>query len=271
MERLRKTHMDLFFVPVGNSDVDFHKTMAAISDGTVLDCRQGRRLARRQYLTTRLLDPIGLIAGTQTRGSDYDLSSEDKEDLMNIQKSAKRHFDENVRISNSPNRDAYHESKSKTLPPIGSRVRRGPDWHYRQQDSNGTGTVIGHAGNDQQLWIEWDADENQNVYMYGALGYDVLIVDEPRKLKPGEKIAVGCKVVPGKDWQNTDGNVNLGVVIKVKRNKKKAKVRWNNGKRGSYMYDDIQQVQVKTEADSRKVWFFYLFVDWVVSRTDTVK
>jgi hypothetical protein len=33
--------------------------------------------------------------------------------------------------------------------------------------------------------------------MYGALGYEVLIVDEPRKLKPGEKIAVGCKVVPG--------------------------------------------------------------------------
>jgi hypothetical protein len=31
----------------------------------------------------------------------------------------------------------------------------------------------------------------------------------------------------GKDWKNTDGNVNLGVVIKVKRNKKKAKVRHN--------------------------------------------
>jgi hypothetical protein len=29
----------------------------------------------------------------------------------------------------------------------------------------------------------------------------------------------------GKDWKNTDGNVNLGVVIKVKRHKKKAKVR----------------------------------------------
>jgi hypothetical protein len=66
---------------------------------------------------------------------------------MNIQKSAKRHYDENAKTSNSPDRDTYHESKSKTLPPIGSRVRRGPDWHYRQQDSNGPGTVIGHAGN----------------------------------------------------------------------------------------------------------------------------
>jgi hypothetical protein len=28
----------------------------------------------------------------------------------------------------------------------------------------------------------------------------------------------------GKDWKNTDGKVNLGVVIKVKRHKKKAKV-----------------------------------------------
>ena len=27
--------------------------------------------------------------------------------------------------------------------------------------------------------------------------YDVLIVDESRQLKPGEKIAIGCRVKPG--------------------------------------------------------------------------
>jgi hypothetical protein len=32
--------------------------MAAISDGTVLDCRQGRRLARRQYLTVCMFKDI---------------------------------------------------------------------------------------------------------------------------------------------------------------------------------------------------------------------
>jgi hypothetical protein len=47
------------------------------------------------------------------------------------------------------------------------------------------------------VWVEWDEDGNDNVYGYGATGYDVLIVDEPRKLKIGQEIAVGCVVRPG--------------------------------------------------------------------------
>ena len=50
---------------------------------------------------------------------------------------------------------------------------------------------------DNQVWVEWDANAHQNLYSYGSHGYDVLIVDEPRKLNPGEKIAVGCQVIPG--------------------------------------------------------------------------
>ena len=39
----------------------------------------------------------------------------------------------------------YKESTSKMFPPIGSRVRRGPDWHWEDQDHGGPGTVVGHA------------------------------------------------------------------------------------------------------------------------------
>lgn len=39
----------------------------------------------------------------------------------------------------------YEESKSSVnLPPVGTRVRRGPDWCYGHQDSNGPGTIVGH-------------------------------------------------------------------------------------------------------------------------------
>lgn len=40
--------------------------------------------------------------------------------------------------------DQYMESSSDSLPPIGSRVCRGPDWMWKNQDSDGPGTVIGH-------------------------------------------------------------------------------------------------------------------------------
>jgi hypothetical protein len=38
----------------------------------------------------------------------------------------------------------YREIKDSKFPPIGSRVRRGPDWKWNMQDSNGPGTVTGH-------------------------------------------------------------------------------------------------------------------------------
>lgn len=36
------------------------------------------------------------------------------------------------------------ELDSSHLPPLGSRVRRGPDWRYNNQDQGGPGTVVGH-------------------------------------------------------------------------------------------------------------------------------
>ena len=39
----------------------------------------------------------------------------------------------------------HREMDDKDLLPLGARVRRGPDWSWENQDSNGPGTVVGHS------------------------------------------------------------------------------------------------------------------------------
>ena len=31
------------------------------------------------------------------------------------------------------------------MPHVGTRVRRGPDWKWKNQDARGPGTVVGHS------------------------------------------------------------------------------------------------------------------------------
>lgn len=35
-----------------------------------------------------------------------------------------------------------HRKPTTSMPPIGTRVRRGPDWRYNEQDTHGPGTVV---------------------------------------------------------------------------------------------------------------------------------
>lgn len=43
----------------------------------------------------------------------------------------------------------FSEFNGSNLPPLGSRVRRGPDWKWANQDQGGAGTVVGHASSEQ--------------------------------------------------------------------------------------------------------------------------
>lgn len=49
-------------------------------------------------------------------------------------------IDENTQEEN----DAYEE-RDPRMPSLGSRVKRGRDWRYPDQDKFGPGTVIGHS------------------------------------------------------------------------------------------------------------------------------
>ncbi|XP_045201061.1 uncharacterized protein LOC123554780 isoform X2 [Mercenaria mercenaria] len=249
LERLRPYSVDVYFVPVGSSDMEFIDTMVICSNGILLDYRQGNRLSRRQSLMAQLLNPLQPTPYVQLSGSITGLSEDDKEDIMNIK----------GRIRKQPN--PYFESKSKQLPLVGSRVRRDPDWKEDMDDSNdnGPGTVIGHCRCENHIYVEWDADGYLRLYTYKPNAYEVFVVDEPRGLKPDENIAVGCEVKPGKDWMRLEGKMNTGVVIKLDRKSKKAQVRWNTGKRGDYSYggDGIQEIEVITRIRFFLLWAYF--------------
>ncbi|XP_048253092.1 uncharacterized protein LOC124131409 isoform X3 [Haliotis rufescens] len=126
------------------------------------------------------------------------------------------------------------------LPPLGSRVRRGPDWNRQDEDVEGPGTIINHANDPQLLWVEWDLNGDR-VYQY-RYGYDemyeVLLIDKARQLSAAELIEIGVKVKRGVDWSygNEDGGPGaFGIVIRA-RGDGKVKVRWDNGHISSYNF-----------------------------------
>lgn len=143
--------------------------------------------------------------------------------------------------------DYYLERDNENLPKIGSRVRRGPDWHWQVQDSNGPGTVIGHAGDHMSAWVEWDANGHVNIYRYGDGGaFDLLLVEEPRILSKFETIAVGCLVKKGPGWKSyigEDGPAERGVVIRIKPDNT-ITVYWDDKKRGTYKWDGSSKGEI---------------------------
>ncbi|XP_061168834.1 uncharacterized protein LOC133178088 [Saccostrea echinata] len=93
--------------------------------------------------------------------------------------------------------DDVFTERHANLPTIGTRVKRGPHWTYKNQDSNGPGTVIGHSEKFGWVFVEWDNGVRLR-YQYGFDGldekYDIATTSEPRVLI-NELIAVGCLVI----------------------------------------------------------------------------
>ncbi|XP_052244299.1 uncharacterized protein LOC127853652 isoform X2 [Dreissena polymorpha] len=178
------------------------------------------------------------------------LSIEDEEDIRDIQEVSMTRFQNEKEIETK----VYAESKNDAFPVIGSRVRRGPDWVWDNQDHHGPGTVVGHSEDDFKVWVTWDFDNMTTVYRYGLGAYDVIVTDEPRTLKPGKTMAVGCRVKPGRDARMLDAIWSdiafstQGVVIR--KGSQKAHVRWENGKRGDYSYgkDGRYEIEICTTA-----------------------
>ncbi|XP_052793142.1 uncharacterized protein LOC128227021 [Mya arenaria] len=248
MQTFSRKDNEMIFIPVGDCDREFIELMSTVAEGKVKDVNYGRRLARRLHLCHLTpVDPLGLASGllSDLLPQDPSLSEEDKEDIKEIQEDSKRHFMKVISSGSlSGLQDKYRDTDSKTLPAVGTRVRRGPDWKWKQQDSDGPGTVIGHSHNDGQVWVEWDADEHTNVYRYGNGDFDLLIVDEPRVPPHGRKVAVGCLVKPGKDGSST-GKKSWDSGVVVKMSPPTALVRWDDGKRGDYSYGEDGKYEIE--------------------------
>uniref|UniRef100_A0A8W8I4E4 MIB/HERC2 domain-containing protein n=1 Tax=Magallana gigas TaxID=29159 RepID=A0A8W8I4E4_MAGGI len=112
--------------------------------------------------------------------------------------------------------DLYNE-RDPNMPPLGSRVRRGRDWQWGNQDRFGPGGW---------LKVEWDMDSTTIYhYRYGSNHtendkYDVKVCNEPRLLE-NQLIETGCLVTRGPDWNchDQDGGVGtVGSVLSVKDN-----------------------------------------------------
>ncbi|XP_046572283.1 uncharacterized protein LOC124280408 isoform X2 [Haliotis rubra] len=117
------------------------------------------------------------------------------------------------------------------LPDLGTRVVRGPDWRWGDQDDGGAGTVINHGEDGESLWLSWD-NGFTNVYRYGVSGnYDALIVDDqPRMVNQEGAIDIGMQVERGPNWPDTSGqNDSLGLYGTVIRKRNgRVLVIWNN-------------------------------------------
>ncbi|XP_052282105.1 uncharacterized protein LOC127879368 isoform X2 [Dreissena polymorpha] len=236
---MNKTDKSVFFVAVGDFNKDFVQVLRSI-DKKVYNYTDGRRLAKRYFLST-MAASFDFTAFRFDFRRRPDMSSEDRADMHDIRMES--HW--RTQMIDSDPKKLYHESLSTTLPKIGSRVRRGPDWRNNDQDGNGPGTVVGHSEEDSRVWVCWDV-ESEFLYLqnYGENGYDVLVTGEQRTLKPGEKIGVGCTVKPGRDSQNQGFHEwNTGVVIRVQP--PKAHVRWDSGSRGDYSYGEDGKYEIE--------------------------
>ncbi|XP_052278672.1 uncharacterized protein LOC127877082 isoform X2 [Dreissena polymorpha] len=242
--------VSVLYVGVGHYDKEFLEILAADSpSSTVFTYKDGRRLSRRNYLCLK----VSFVELTLARlighgmGADTTITAEDLDDLRDIERTSANYLARIERGERQSREEKYHESSNPQLPMIGTRVVRGLDWTYVDQDKNGPGTIVGHAANDAVVWVHWDESNELYWYPYGDAGFAVLISDDERKLRPGEIVAVGCRVKPS-PFAKVEGvhAWNTGVVIRL--NPPKAHVRWSNGKRGDYTYgvDDDAEIELSS-------------------------
>ncbi|XP_062596397.1 uncharacterized protein LOC134257816 [Saccostrea cucullata] len=173
----------------------------------------------------------------QTRG--YQRSSEDDINQICEILNEKSVYTNDEAEFGASDEEEFKERYS-TMPCIGTRVRRGKDWEWGDQDSNEVGTVVGHSTQVGWINVHWDNGRVLN-YRYGYNGlfeaYDLTVCDEPRTTSKG-KVAVGCLVKKGPDWQWGDQNgseESIGTVYRVKHNGV-VHVRWPNGNKSNYRF-----------------------------------
>ncbi|XP_062577376.1 uncharacterized protein LOC134239231, partial [Saccostrea cucullata] len=129
---------------------------------------------------------------------DKEFSEKDQEDIFEIcSKKSLYNSEDSVKAEVVDEIDEVYQERDPRMPPLGSRAKRGRDWKWNNQDSNGPGTVIGHLKEVGWLNVNWDTGLVYG-YRYGSTKderdkYDVQVCNEPRILE-NEPIATGCPV-----------------------------------------------------------------------------
>ena len=156
---------------------------------------------------------------------------------------------EEMELATGTTDEVSSKSAAKDAPSIGTKVKRGPDWQWGDQDGGAgkLGTVIEAIDPDGWIEVKWDEGGSNN-YRWGVDGkYDLEIVTEegsssvtPKKSKTRDSaeagLAVGTKVKRGPDWVygDQDGEKGVGEVIAKPDSDGWVKVKWESG--GEFIY-----------------------------------
>ncbi|XP_046568677.1 uncharacterized protein LOC124277072 isoform X1 [Haliotis rubra] len=238
---------EIVFVPVGAfCNMSCLQALASFCYGKVADATSLARLPKYQFLHKSAIHVIDYIRDNDQTSATFraglhevflelepSLDQSDRRDLHSL---LAPKVDSMINHGSVYNFQNVHEDPE--LPPLGSRVVRGPDWLWGNQDTEAPGTIFNHAL-DNIVWVIWD-NGHSNVYRYGQKDkYDVITVeDQPRDIDD-YSIAVGVQVERGADWHflygNQDGGPgNYGTVIRITTGK--VKVRWQKGGMYTYRY-----------------------------------
>ncbi|XP_046350608.2 uncharacterized protein LOC124131392 [Haliotis rufescens] len=235
------------WIPAGNAKMSFIKSLASFAYAQLLsgsDIKQLCKYQRIQVTIGKIFVCMQNNIGSSGSGDETeaimnafagDLDPEDKEEVLNTVR-AKLEGKPGVGSEECGpvDFDNVIESENPVLPALGTRVVRGPDWKWDNQDTDGVGTVINHIHDPRKIcwiWVHWD-NGSCNKYRYGADGaFDVKSVEcQPRMVYSDLLIGIGCEVQRGADWQDEYGDQDggpggVGVVVRVKDNGM-VKVRW---------------------------------------------
>ncbi|XP_071117336.1 uncharacterized protein [Haliotis cracherodii] len=196
----------IVWIPVGDADTDLLTSLAKIGNGQVAEAEDIPKLIRYYQIQ----DSIGKI---------YACVRSSKDDFPNVQHAieAVAHaivgdvnpsdMDEIVAAVSeklkSKNEDAKPDDfdnvyENPDLAPLGSRVMRGKDWKWEDQDLQGVGTIINHDENENWVWVLWDSGE-RNRYRYNLNGvFDVATVDGRHRIPESDQfLQLGVRVKRG--------------------------------------------------------------------------
>lgn len=239
----------IWCVPVGNPDMPILEMISGLTTGgKIMHLHEAKKIGRfphnvkvaeqlqRMINTKEKVDRAIFQATMSDLLPDLDLTQSDWDDIYEMVISTGDEF-RSVEEIQEEEEDAECQERYPNMPPIGTRVRRGPGWKWGDQDSQGPGTVTGHSKDPGWISVMWDSGSGFQ-YRYGADEmFDIVVCDSPRVLVD-QLIAVGCLVTRGPDWEWDDqdgGEGSIGVIYRV-NDSAIVHVRWPNGSKSNYRF-----------------------------------
>ncbi|XP_071117386.1 uncharacterized protein [Haliotis cracherodii] len=247
----------IVWIPVGNADMSFLKSISSLCKGELVERRNMKRLTRYQLIRRLSSSVLTCVRSEEIDPADFhskldviidavanDISIEERDEVeATVREQLCR-----VEVDLGATHDFNNVVEYSNLPPLGTRVERGPDWRWGNQDSDGPGTVINHGQSEDSLWVRWD-NGHSNVYRYGEENaFDVLIADYLPRGVEDNRMDIGVQVERGSHrldaYQDQDGGPgSIGTVIRIRGHK--VKVRWENGETFDYSYGENNRFELK--------------------------